>query len=375
MDLQVGGTSKFAFRKDGYITTTLPSTSFGGLQNSYNTGFYFRGDYFPYIAIAGTIYLGTEAGKSVQLKDSLGFGSSLTYQGGADTYLARDAASTLALRNGGTAAIPAPQTFRIYNYTDSGLTNYERGFLRWNSNTLEIGTEAGGTGTGRAFDLYSSGTLSARFRGSTYSTIYVGMERAYSSQTADPTTSDVVSGRCRVIRNSTTGALKLWAYNNGTLVSSPIESMLTSTLSASYGVTAANSFTDTTLSVALSVGTWLIQYSAHVVSAAPTTGGTKSHFSFSGTATEASGTHQYSGGTSSTSIEAVAVLVGTAVRKALALDQSSLYSNAGASHRVSGTGILVVTAAGALTFRVCSSDGATLVYLQTPSFITATRIS
>ena len=40
------------------------------------------------------------------------------------------------------------QTFRIYNtFTDS--SNYERGFVRWNSNILEVGTEVAGTGTAR----------------------------------------------------------------------------------------------------------------------------------------------------------------------------------------------------------------------------------
>jgi len=40
------------------------------------------------------------------------------------------------------------QTFRLYNtFTDS--SNYERGFIRWNSNVLEIGTEVAGTGTAR----------------------------------------------------------------------------------------------------------------------------------------------------------------------------------------------------------------------------------
>ena len=40
------------------------------------------------------------------------------------------------------------QTFRIYNtFTDS--SNYERGFFRWNTNVLELGTEVAGTGTAR----------------------------------------------------------------------------------------------------------------------------------------------------------------------------------------------------------------------------------
>lgn len=49
------------------------------------------------------------------------------------------------------------QTFNLYNtYTDA--SNYERGFMKWNSNVLEIGTEAAGTGTARNLSLQTAGT-------------------------------------------------------------------------------------------------------------------------------------------------------------------------------------------------------------------------
>jgi len=44
----------------------------------------------------------------------------------------------------------------LYNL-DTDASNYERGFVRWNANVLEIGTEAGGTGAVRALALYSLG--------------------------------------------------------------------------------------------------------------------------------------------------------------------------------------------------------------------------
>ena len=67
-----------------------------------------------------------------------------------DLYLVRDAANTLALRNGVNA-----QTLRIYNtYTDA--SNYERGVLAWNSNRLDIGPQAAGTGTLRSIGLLSN---------------------------------------------------------------------------------------------------------------------------------------------------------------------------------------------------------------------------
>jgi hypothetical protein len=68
-----------------------------------------------------------------------------------DTRLYRDAANTLALRNGANA-----QAFNIYNtFTDA--SNYERGKIAWESNVLRIGTEKGGTGTARALEFQTDG--------------------------------------------------------------------------------------------------------------------------------------------------------------------------------------------------------------------------
>lgn len=76
-----------------------------------------------------------------------GYGSAA---GVHDLRLFRDAAAILAQRNGTN-----PQTFRVYNtYTDG--SNYERGFLKWNTNVLEIGAEAAGTGSLR--DVHLKGT-------------------------------------------------------------------------------------------------------------------------------------------------------------------------------------------------------------------------
>ena len=55
--------------------------------------------------------------------------------------------NTVELRNSTNA-----QTFNLYNtYTDA--SNYERGFMRWATNVLEIGTEKAGTGTQRTLVL------------------------------------------------------------------------------------------------------------------------------------------------------------------------------------------------------------------------------
>lgn len=86
-----------------------------------------------------------------------------------DLVLTRDAANVLAQRNGTNA-----QAFRVYNtYTDA--SNYERGFLRWASNTLEIGSEAAGTGSARNVEFYTAGFLRLRIASTGPTTIYAGL--------------------------------------------------------------------------------------------------------------------------------------------------------------------------------------------------------
>jgi hypothetical protein len=87
----------------------------------------------------GTIQLGSTS--------NLSWSSGSPYSVACDTYLYRDAANTLGQRNGVNA-----QAFRLYNtYTDA--SNGEWGALRWNTNVLEIGTYANGSGTVRNISL------------------------------------------------------------------------------------------------------------------------------------------------------------------------------------------------------------------------------
>jgi hypothetical protein len=76
---------------------------------------------------------------------------------GGDLRLFRDAADTLAQRR-----TTNPQTFRLYN-TYINASNYERGFMRWTSNVLQIGTEKAGTGSARNLELLVGGVVAMRF--------------------------------------------------------------------------------------------------------------------------------------------------------------------------------------------------------------------
>jgi hypothetical protein len=134
MDLQVGGASKFSINKDGRVSFTNGSGIAETFAN-YLSLFVGNTEAFRITPSAGELRLGGMR---------IGFGSALGTQ---DLIVTRDAANTLAQRNGANA-----QAFNIYNtYTDA--SNYERGFMRWNGNLLEIGTEALGTGTARAVRL------------------------------------------------------------------------------------------------------------------------------------------------------------------------------------------------------------------------------
>ena len=71
----------------------------------------------------------------------------------ADVSLLRDDANILAQRRSTNA-----QTFRIYN-TSTDASNYERGFVRWNANAFQIGSESAGTGVARGVVLSSADHL------------------------------------------------------------------------------------------------------------------------------------------------------------------------------------------------------------------------
>lgn len=141
LDIQLGGSSRFSIERDQRVNFG-PFTLFQPLGSN---NWFFRN--------ASRVQFGLRDGFfMIRFGIGLGFGSADQADSGTvDVQLFRDAADTLAQRRGTNA-----QTSRIYNtFTDA--SNYERGFLKWNSNVLEIGTEAAGTGTNRRVDIISQG--------------------------------------------------------------------------------------------------------------------------------------------------------------------------------------------------------------------------
>ena len=166
MDLQVGGVSRFSVRKDGRFTVGSGAANymvFAPAENQLTVGpggISFGG--IRHISGSSITLLSGTAYSTTHTTDAMLNGASglVGWHGGGysfsnltpDLALARDAANTLAQRNGVNA-----QAFNLYNtYTDA--SNYERGFMRFVSNTLRIGTEKLGTGTARALEFQTDGT-------------------------------------------------------------------------------------------------------------------------------------------------------------------------------------------------------------------------
>jgi hypothetical protein len=143
MDLQVGGVSRFNVSKVGTVTINplgfqaiIQSTT--GASLSVNGG----------NMLVNAQLLANSIGAT--LLNSLNWTSSNIFNP-VDLSLFRDAAQTLAQRNGTNA-----QTFRLYNtFTDA--SNLERAKFAWESNVLRIGTEKLGTGTARNLEFQTDG--------------------------------------------------------------------------------------------------------------------------------------------------------------------------------------------------------------------------
>lgn len=144
MDLQVGGSTKLKVDKAGLIYGT-------------STGYLKIGNGIA-IAPSGAVRGGMDSSGNLGLGSGVTFGFSSSSAPDAtsglslDTILARDAANTLAQRNGTNA-----QAFRIYN-TYSDASNYERLSLFWSAGNCFIGTEQAGTGSAKALFIRTAST-------------------------------------------------------------------------------------------------------------------------------------------------------------------------------------------------------------------------
>lgn len=128
LDLQVNGVSKFDLRDGALITSAFSYASTGA------------GTAVILSPNGGATYSARFSTSTLFTTGTLGLANNV-FSSAPDVVLNRDAANILAQRNGTNA-----QAYRLYN-TYTNASNYERGFLQWNSNVLEIGSEGAGTGS------------------------------------------------------------------------------------------------------------------------------------------------------------------------------------------------------------------------------------
>lgn len=135
LDLQRGGSSMFSVDKFGAVNPTTNFTFSSNFYSQYATG----------------LLIGGSAG-------GFAWSNSGSLPGTPDLKLLRDAANTLAQRNGTSA-----QAFRLYRgYTDS--SNYTRGALQTAANTIELAAESAGTGDANIDILFTpKGTGNVKF--------------------------------------------------------------------------------------------------------------------------------------------------------------------------------------------------------------------
>lgn len=190
IDLQVGGVSKFSVDKSGIVSSSgSPYINVTSIAPAGTTGLY---TYSYHLVLTANSGVGQAAVSSFGFKVGSTFGigwASANADSGADLTLYRDAANTLAQRNGTNA-----QSYRLYlSYTDA--TNNSRFAINATSNYYRLASEIG-TSTGSkkpiVTDIYQSAV--------------------------DPTTTDIPDGTSTVWKNTTSGVVKLWANNGGALI-------------------------------------------------------------------------------------------------------------------------------------------------------------
>ena len=199
LDLQVDGTAQLRVNNFGQIyRSTPPSTS--GIRLKTNTGVadYGISDNNSHVNI---VYNSTGAlsvtSNLVGIGGSrrIGFSTNQSWDT-VDLVFGRDAANTLAQRNGGTDLAPVSQTYRLYNFSVDSTSDYERTSITDDSTGLVINQEYDGTGALRTnlLDIQDNGTSKVTITGNGNVGIGTSVNTNNSKLVVDGTISETVSG-------------------------------------------------------------------------------------------------------------------------------------------------------------------------------------
>ena len=189
-DWQVGGVSKFGLFSDGSIYTLGATPSQGANVLGNNTLFGSSGNIRVYTTPSpNLIDLGSTS--------LIGWGSGTVPNSTYDVALFRDAANTLAQRNGTNA-----QTFNLYrSYTDA--SNYSRLSHKWNTSTAIIQAEGLGTGTNGSVAFNNAALATNATVG------FMMLPSCAGAPTGVP--ADIPTGQIPMVYDSTNN--KIYAYN------------------------------------------------------------------------------------------------------------------------------------------------------------------
>ena len=195
-------------------TPSLMFTGAGATTGLYSTGandisFAVNGSRRAYFSTSSFTSLGTIVGSGgltvtsgncgvVSASGAITWGTG----GSADTYIYRDAAATLAQRNGTTQ-----QTLRVYrSYTDA--SNYSRFTHGWNTSTALLMAEGAGTGTDGNIAFNDAALATGATLG------YIMVPSAAGVSTGVP--ADIPTGQTPIVFDSTNK--KIGAYTGGAWV-------------------------------------------------------------------------------------------------------------------------------------------------------------
>lgn len=208
LDLQVGGSSRASINKNGTITGRSGAATTPGIALSDSTGMGLS--HMSGIGGMGFTDQGFTRAAVSGVNGEFGVGSSGSYNFGSstnapannfDVRLFRDAANTLALRNGTNA-----QTFNSYrSYTDA--SNYSRLTSKWNTTTAVIHAEGLGTGTDGNIAFNDAALATTATVG------YVMIPSCAGAPTGVP--ADIPTGQVALHFDSTNN--KLYVYDGGWL--------------------------------------------------------------------------------------------------------------------------------------------------------------
>jgi len=197
LDLQLNGAARFKVASDGLVTTVY-------------------GNFTSYV-ISPNLFAQSNTG-------GLYIGAS------NDVALRWDAANTLALRNGTNA-----QAFNIYNTYTSGSV-YERGFMRWASNVLEIGTEHVGA-SARDLVFKTNNTERMRFGASGTMTVAGGVSTAFFDVITYFASTSAATSRSSAGSGFTVGSAYQYLFSSTTGANGSADVGLLRTIAGVVGIT------------------------------------------------------------------------------------------------------------------------------------------